>query len=71
MSLIKKKLIAERHNINWLYYEKIMEHTAEHDSVGLDFEHFLEALQYVPNRVLRKWIKKMKEQLKENENDNR
>ena len=65
MSLIKKKLIAERNNINWLYYEKIMGQTAEHDSIGLDFEHFYEALQYVPNRVLRKWIKKMKEQLKE------
>jgi hypothetical protein len=62
---LKQKLIAERHNVNYIYYEKIMEHIADHDSVGLDHQHFIEALKWVPNHVLRRWIKKMKERIKE------
>ena len=65
---LKQKLIAERDNVNYIYYEKIMEHTAEHDSVGLDFEHFREALKYVPNHVLKRWTKEMKKRIEEENN---
>ena len=68
---IKRKLIAERDNVNYIYYEKNMEHTADHDSIGLDFEHFRVAIKYVPNHVLRKWIKEMKKKIKEHKNDSK
>jgi hypothetical protein len=62
---LKRKLIAERDKVNHIYYEKIMEHDAEHDSIGLDFEHFEEAKKWVPNHVLKRWTKDMRKRIAE------
>ena len=64
---IKEKLIAERHNVNYIYYDKVMNNEPQHDSIGLDFEHFTLALKWVPNHVLRKWIRETKKEIKKHE----
>ncbi len=71
MSSIKQKLILERRNINSQYYETVMESEANADLIGLDDEHLHEALKYVPNTVLKRWIREMKKQIKESENVHR
>ena len=59
----KKKLIAERGNVNWKYHEKVMDNIAQGDVIGCNEEHFFEALTYVPNRVIQRWITSMKKQI--------
>tara|TARA_R100001163_G_C4963580_1_gene126385 strand:- start:219 stop:515 length:297 start_codon:yes stop_codon:yes gene_type:complete len=61
----KQKLIAERDNVNYIYYEKVMEHTCEYDSIGLNHKHFVEAKKYVPNHVLKRWTKDMRKEIAE------
>ena len=65
MSLIKKKLIEERFKINSEYYHTVMNSEADADVIGLDIVHLHKALNYVPNKVLKSWIRDMKEQIKE------
>ena len=44
-----------------------MNNEPQHDSIGLDFEHFTLALKWVPNHVLRKWIRETKKEIKKHE----
>ena len=37
---------------------------AQDDSIGMDKDHLFRALRYVPNKVIKEWIKEIKEQLK-------
>jgi len=65
MSVIKKKLIEERFKINQKYYHTVMNGEADADVIGLDNVHLHKALNYVPNKVLKSWIRDMKKEIKE------
>ena len=63
----KEKLLKELDDVNHEVFEKVHEGICEHDITGNNFEHFIAALRYVPNRVIKKWIKKCKSDVKEYE----
>ena len=63
----KETLLKELHDVNYQVHVKVHEGICEHDILGNDFDHFWEALRYVPNRVIKKWIKKCKSDVKEYE----
>ena len=65
MSSIKEKLIQERTKINSEYYHTVMNSEADADVIGLDNKHLFLALSYVPNKVLKSWIRDMKKEIKE------
>jgi len=60
----KETLIKKLHDVNWKVYEKFHEGMASGDVIGNDGMHFVKALRYVPNKVLKQWIKKCKEEVK-------
>ena len=62
---IKEKLLSQLSDINYKYYDKVMDGEALHDSVGNDFKHLHKALRYVPNTEIKKWIKEMKKEIKD------
>ncbi len=66
----KEGLIKKLHNVNYDVHEKLFEGEATADFVGFDDMHFAKALRYVPNNVLKKWIKNCKDELKEVVNEN-
>ena len=61
---IKEKLLKELHDVNYKFYDDVMNGEAECDSIGMDNTHLFRALRYVPNKVIKEWIKEMKDQLK-------
>ncbi len=61
--MIKEKLLKELHNVNYEYFEKVMNEEALDDSIGMDNTHLFRALRYVPNKVIKEWIKEIKEKL--------
>ena len=59
----KEELLKELRDVNSKFYYDVMGGDAECDSVGMDNTHLYRALRYVPNKVIKKWIKELKEQL--------
>ena len=60
----KEKLLKNLNDINWNYFYEVCDGIADEDVIGLDGHFYLRALKYVPNKVLRKWIKEIKDELK-------
>ena len=61
--ITKEKLLKELHNVNYEYFEKVMNEESLEDSIGMDKDHLFRALRYVPNKVIKEWIKEIKEKL--------
>ena len=61
---IKEELLKKLQDVNYNYFEEVMEGECHEDSIGMDKDHLFRALRYVPNKVIKEWIKEMKEQLK-------
>ena len=60
---IKEELLKKLNEINYKFYDDVMGGEAQCDSVGMDSTHLFRALKYVPNKVIKEWIKEIKEQL--------
>ena len=60
----KEKLLKNLNDINWNYFYEVANGVADGDVIGLDGYFYSRALRYVPNKVLRKWIKEIKNELK-------
>jgi hypothetical protein len=60
----KEKLLKNLNDINWNYFYEVCDGIADEDVIGLDGHFYSRALKYVPNKVLRKWIKEIKDELK-------
>ena len=63
----KEQLLKELHDVNSNYFYKVQDGECFHDSIGEDNHHLFLALRYVPNTVIKKWIKKMKKEIKKQE----
>ena len=63
---IKEKLLSELHEVNMKYFEEVLEGECHEDSIGNDSHHLYHALRYVPNKVIKKWIKDLKKEIKKN-----
>ena len=61
----KISLIKELHNANYEVFKKVHHEEAFGDVLGFDDIHYSLALSYVPNHILKKWIKKCKEAVKQ------
>ena len=61
----KEELLKELHGVNYKFYDDVMGGVANADSIGMDNEHLFKALRYVPNKVIKEWIKELKKQTKE------
>ena len=59
----KEELLKELHNVNYEYFKKVMEEYPSEDNVGNDKIHLFRALRYVPNKVIKEWIKEMKKEI--------
>ena len=59
----KEKLLEELNDVNYEYFEKVMNGEPLEDNIGMDKDHLFTALRYVPNKVIKEWIKELKEQL--------
>ena len=59
----KEKLLKELHDVNRKFYYDVMNGETDEDAIGMDKDHLFRALRYVPNKVIQKWIKEIKEQL--------
>tara|TARA_Y100001973_G_scaffold33608_1_gene50622 strand:- start:19 stop:240 length:222 start_codon:yes stop_codon:yes gene_type:complete len=60
----KEKLIKQLHNINYDYHEKVCKLESQGDLIGEDTLFYVKALKYVPNSVLKTWIRSLKNQIK-------
>ena len=65
----KEILLSQLHKVNLDYFYKVDEGEAYHDIVGYDDTIYYRSLRYVPNKVLKKWIKEIKDKIKEKKND--
>ena len=61
----KEMLIKELHEVNWEIHLKPFDGEATGDLIGFDDMFFAKAMRYVPNNVIKQWIKKCKSNLKE------
>ena len=59
----KEELLKELHDVNYEYFEKVMEEEPSEDAVGKDKRHLFRALRYVPNTEIKQWIKEMKKEI--------
>ena len=59
----KEKLLKELHDVNYRFYNDVMDGLVHEDAIGMDKDHLFRALRYVPNKVIKEWIKEIKEQL--------
>ena len=59
----KEELLKELHHVNYEYFKQVMNEESLEDSIGMDKDHLFRALRYVPNKVIKKWIKEIKDQL--------
>ena len=66
----KEALLKELRDVNNEVFTKVHEGESFHDIIGNDFDHFWEALRYVPNHVIKKWIKNCKKEVKQYKEDN-
>jgi hypothetical protein len=64
----KEELLKKLWDINHEYYDKVMDREAQEDSIGRDSDHLYKALRYVPNRVIKDWIKELKGEIKRVQN---
>ena len=60
----KEKLIKQLHNTNYDYYEKVCKLESQGNLIGEDTLFYVKALKYVPNSVLKTWIRYLKNQIK-------
>ena len=60
----KEKLLKNLIDINFNYFYEVDHGIADGDIIGLDGYFYFRALRYVPNKVLRKWIKETKLKIK-------
>jgi len=60
----KEELLKELNEVNHKYYIDIMNGEAQEDSIGMDSDHLFKALRYVPNTEIKRWIKELKEGIK-------
>ena len=65
----KEELLKELHDVNYKYFEKVMEEEPSEDAIGMDKTHLFRALRYVPNTEIKKWIKKLKKDIKNVQSD--
>ena len=63
---IKEKLLSELGEVNKDFFYKVQNGESFHDSIGEDNQHLFLALKYVPNKVIKKWIKDLKKEIKKN-----
>jgi len=72
MKINEKKiaLLKELHDVNNEVFTKVHEGESFHDIIGNDYDHFWEALRYVPNHVIKKWIKNCKKEVKQYKENN-
>ena len=64
MKEIKEKLLEKLNDVNHKFYSDVMNSEADEDAIGMDKDHLFRALRYVPNKVIKEWIKEIKDQLK-------
>ena len=64
--ITKEKLLKELDDVNHKFYYDVMGGEADCDSIGMDSHHLFLALRYVPNKVIKKWIKELKKDIKKN-----
>ena len=65
----KEELLKELHDVNYEYFEKVMEEEPSEDNIGNDKTHLFRALRYVPNTEIKKWIKELKKDIKNVQSD--
>ena len=65
----KEELLKELHDVNYEYFEKVMEEEPSEDTIGMDKTHLFRALRYVPNTEIKKWIKELKKDIKNVQSD--
>lgn len=72
MKINEKKiaLLKELHDVNNEVFTKVHEGESFHDIIGNDYDHFWEALRYVPNHVIKRWIKNCKKEVKQYKENN-
>jgi alpha-acetolactate decarboxylase len=63
----KEKLLKELREVNYEVFVKVHDGECFHDITGNDHDYFKEAMRYVPNHVIKKWINNCKTELKEHE----
>tara|TARA_R100001086_G_C11698127_1_gene220572 strand:+ start:277 stop:504 length:228 start_codon:yes stop_codon:yes gene_type:complete len=61
----KESLLKELRDANWKVFEEVHDGIAHGDLVGNDDVYYHKALRYVPNHILKKWIRNSKKELKE------
>jgi hypothetical protein len=60
----KEKLLKELNNINHNYFYEVCGGEADGDLIGKDTFMYVNAMRYVPNKILHKWIKEIKNEIK-------
>ena len=65
----KEELLKELRDVNYEYFEKVMEEEPSEDSIGMDSRLLYRALRYVPNTEIKKWIKELKKEIKDVQSD--
>ena len=65
----KEELLKELCDVNYEYFEEVMEEEPSEDNIGNDKTHLFRALRYVPNTEIKKWIKKLKKDIKNVQSD--
>ena len=63
----KETLLKQLHDANWEVFYKVHNGVAHGDLVGNDDVYYYKALEYVPNHILKKWIKDSKTEVKQHE----
>jgi len=63
----KETLLKELRRANNEVFVKVHNGECYHDITGNDPDHFWKALRYVPNHIIKKWIKNCKTEVKEHE----
>ena len=66
----KETLIKQLRDINYQVHLKPFDGEATGDLIGYDDMFFAKAMRYVPNHVIKKWIKKCKSSVKEFKDNN-
>ena len=60
----KQKLIKELKDVNYDFFDKVCGGEADGDLIGRDTFIYVNAIRYVPNSVLKKWINGIKNEIK-------
>ena len=61
----KEALLKELREVNWEVHLKPFSGEATGDLIGYDDVFFAKAMRYVPNHVIKKWIKDCKTEVKQ------